>query len=233
LDAFRRAQRTGAQTELFIELLPNDPFVKIQDNSEHWPNCQVLLAGSQLASALRPYARDLAPQLLPPGSSDLELEAAAEQFLAQDSRLLTERLQQEQRYGIEFTQDGYLKLSGKLIDRKSLAACIRPFWVSRKAPENMLGFAHIKDPYLYPVSCEWILIHDPDAPDRLPSALKCPHTQNILPLAGHDTPRLIDRTRPAEYDLWAWLEPCIEAGTRVLIGANRDDILKAWAKAWF
>ena len=191
------------------------------------------MVGSQLASALRPYARDLATQLLPPGSNDRELEAAAEQLVTEDPRLLTERLDQEQRYGIDFTEEGYLSLSAQRLDRKGLAACIRPFWVSRKAPERILNFASIEDLEFRPISCDWILIHDPGAPDRLPSVLKCPHTRSLLPLAGHDTPRLIDRTRATEYQLWAWLEPCIEAGTKVLIGPDRDHLLKTWAKTWF
>ena len=233
LDAFRRAQRTGAQTEWFADALGDDPFIQFQANSQPWPSCQVLLVGSQLASALRPYARDLAGQLLPPGSNDHELEAAAEQLLSEDSRLLIERLEQEQRYGVEFTEDGYLHLSAQHLDRKAMAACIRPFWIPRKAPEHMLGFAGIDDLNCRPISCEWILIHDPGAPKRLPSTLKCPHTQSILALAGHDTPRLIDRTRRSDYQLWAWLEPNIESGTKVLIGPDRDHLLTTWAKTWF
>ncbi len=191
------------------------------------------MVGSQLASALRPYARDLAIQLLPPGSNDLELEAAAEQLLTEDHRLLIERIEQEQRYGIEFTEDGYLSLSAQRLDRKGLAACIRPIWIPRKAPETILGFASIEDLKLRPIACDWILIHDPAAPKRLPSVLKCPHTQSILPLAGNDTARLIDRTRTADYQLWSWLEPSIEAGTKVLIGPDRDHLLHTWAKTWF
>jgi hypothetical protein len=97
----------------------------------------------------------------------------------------------------------------------------------------MLGFASIEDLELRPISCDWVLIHDPDAPNRLPSTLKCPHTESLLPLAGHDTPRLIDRTRAADYQLWAWLEPCIEAGAKALIGPDRDHLLQTWAKTWF
>ena len=233
MDAFRRAQRIGAQTEWFAEALAGDPFASTQINLQPWPSCEVLLVGSQLVSAFRPYARDLATQLLPPGSHDLDLEAAAEQLLTEDNRLLTERLEQEQRYGIEFTPQGYLSLSAQRLDKKGLAACLRPFWIPRKAPQTMLGFTSMEDLELRPIACDWILIHDPDAPERLPSSLKCPHTQSLLPLAGHDTPRLIDRTRAVDYRLWAWLEPCTEAGTKVLIGPDRDHLLHIWAKTWF
>jgi len=233
LDALRRARRTGAQTEWLAEALGADPFVESENEMQAWPSCQVVMIGSQLVSALRPYARDLAVHLLPPGSSDLELEAAAEQLLTEDRRLLTERLEQEQRWGIEFMQDGYMHMSAQRLDRKGMAASIRPLWIARKAPETIVGFSGIDDVKRRPISCDWILIHDSEAPNRLPSLLKCPHTQSILPLAGQDTPRLIDRTRVVDYDLWAWLEPSIEAGTKVLIGPDRDHLLKSWAKTWF
>ena len=214
-------------------MLGADPFLEPENDEQAWPDCQVVMIGGQLVSALRPYARDLSAQLLPPGSSDLELEAAAEQLLTEDSRLLTERIEQEQRWGIEFMQAGYLHLSAQRLDRKAMAASIRPLWIARKAPETILGFSAIDDVRSRPISCDWILIHDSEAPNRLPALLKCPHTQSILPLAGHDAPRLIDRTRVVNYWLWAWLEPSIEAGTKVLIGPDRDHLLKSWAKSWF
>lgn len=201
--------------------------------AQSWPHAALTLVGSELLAAFRPYPRDLATQLLPPGANDRDLEVAAEHLIAAHPELLAERLEQERRYGIDFAPEGHAHLSGQALDRSGLASCLRTLWVSRKAPETLIGFASLADAQAGQVSSDWILIHDPQAPDRLPRSLTCPHTQRTLSLAGSDRTQLIDRTRPPLYQLWSWLEPCVEAGGKVLIGNDRETLLKAWAKAWF
>ena len=202
-------------------------------HDDHWPKSQVVMVGPQLASAMRPFARDLANQLAPPGSDDLTLEAAAELFLAEDPKLADERLEQEARYGIAVKADGFLAIAGKQLDRQALAACVKNRWVTRTAPDSIIAFAELGLAQSKPALCDWLLIHDPEAPARLPCALKCPHTLQLLTLAGEQTTRLIDRTHEQSYRLWAWLEPAIEQGTKVLIGPDRDELLSTWSKAWF
>ena len=73
-------------------------------------------------AAFRPYPRDLATQLLPPGANDRDLEVAAEHLIAAHPELLAERLEQERRYGIDFAPRGMLICQGK----RSTAAAWRP-----------------------------------------------------------------------------------------------------------
>lgn len=216
-----------------MQALGTDPFVREVSEDDHWPTSQVVMVGPQLASAMRPFARDLANQLAPPGSDDLALEAAAELLVAEDSKLSDERIEQEARCGINFNAGGYLELAAKQLDRQALAGCIRTRWITRTAPDSIIAFAELELAQSKPVRCDWLLIHDPEAPARLPCAFKCPHTLKLLTLAGAETERLIDRTHEQSYQLWAWLEPAIERGTKVLIGPDRDELLSTWSKAWF
>ena len=233
MDALRRTRRIGGQTEWLTQALGSDSLVHQSAGEAHWPESQVVLVGPQLASALRPFARDLAGHLAPPGSDDLTLEAAAEMLLTEDPRLTDERLEQEARCGIEFKAEGYLHFEAGRLDKQALASCVRTRWITRKAPQSIIAFPELDAAQVNTAHCDWLIIHDPEAPARLPSALKCPHTQRFLPLAGVDTARLVDRTHEQSYQLWAWLEPIIEQGGKVLIGPDRDQLLTTWAKAWF
>ena len=235
LDAYRRAAALGASTELYVEALGNDPFLVHPSSDSSWANAEVILVGAPLAAAFRPMARDLAASLAAPGSADEKLEAAAERLLDGDERLTVERLEQERRCGIVLHEDGSMNFEGALLDRQGLAGCLRPFWSTRRAPKGLLGFATVQAARSKSIdrATSWVLIHDQAGPDRMPGALRCPLTGKRLGLAGADAPRLVDRIQEQNYALWAWLEPAIEEGVSVLIASDRDQLLSAWAKAWF
>ncbi len=235
LDAHRRATLLGASTELYSEALGDDPLLAFQTWPETWPETDVILVGASLAAAFRPMARDLSTSLAAPGSGDDKLEAAVELLLDEDVRLVDERLKQEQRCGITFSDDGTMVLDGALLDRQGLARCLRPRWVPRRAPQRLIALPSLERALDKGAdhATSWILIHDPDGPPRSPKALKCPLTGQRLPLAGADTTRLLNRDQAHNYALWAWLEPMIEAGASVLIGSDRDQLLTLWTSAWF
>ena len=191
--------------------------------------------GASLVSALRPYARDLAAQLAPPGSDDHSLEAAAEALTRDNDALTAERLDQEQRAGITWHPQGWLVAAGQNLPREGLASVLRHRWIRRKAPQGILGLADLKSALEAQLSetVQWLVIHDPQGPERMPEALVCPITQKRLVLGGAGTPRMIDRSRAQGYLLWAWLETYAERGVRILMHSERDALLQHFAEGWF
>lgn len=199
------------------------------------PSAAVLLLGASLVAAFRPFARDLAAQLAPPGSDDQTLEAAAEQLMLDDPELIAERLRVESAAGIEVDPSGFVRLIGPQLPRAGLARCLRARWVSRRAPQLLLGLAHSDRAFAArpPIGVRSILIHDPAGPPRCPSALVCPLTERRLALAGDGAARLIDRNHDSGYRLWAFIEDAVDDGADVLLGADRDALLDAFCAAWF
>ena len=233
LDTWRRATRVGASTEHLEMLLGEDPW--LAPPVEPWPWSDLVFVGALMASALRPYARDLAQQLAPPGSDDAIIEAAAERLASSDPALMDERMGQEQRFGITWTEDGRMLAEGRRLPREGLCRSLRSRWVSRKAPVTIACFHSIEHAVARPLpdGVQALYLLDEGAPPRSPKALICPSTSARLPLGGSDSPRLMDRSQQQLYMLWSWLEPLIESGADVVIDSRREALLGAFATRWF
>jgi hypothetical protein len=235
LDAHRRAFSLGLNTELYSSALGDEPRLNTHCSKPLWPAAEVVFVGAELVSALRPYGRDLAQELAPPGSDDQTLEAAAEVLAGESNSLAEERLRQEVKCGFDWDFENCVHIEGARLPREGLARSLRPHWVSRRTPKHLLGIADLETALRGDIQepCRWLLIHDDSAPNRHPEALVCPLTKQRLTLAGQAAPRLIDRSKLQAYTLWAWLERTAFVGTKILIHSDRDELLSRWAKAWF
>lgn len=235
LDAHRRASSLGLNTELYNDALGADPRLETHEKKALWPAAEVVFVGAELVSALRPYGRDLAQDLAPPGSDDQTLEAAAEALAAQSNSLAEERLGQEAKCGFDWDFEHCVHIEAARLPREGLARSLRPHWISRRTPEHILGLAGLETALKGDLreACRWLLIHDRSAPNRHAEALICPLTKQRITLAGEASPRLIDRSKTQAYALWAWLEQSAFMGTKILIHSDRDELLSRWAKAWF
>lgn len=190
------------------------------------PPAPVLLVGAQLSAAFRPFARDLAAKLGPPGASDQELESAAETLLLTRPELIEERIGIEAGIGIITAPEGYLTLDGPQLPKEGLAAVLRHRWLRPRAP-NMVALPRTPNAGVLRMDgLRLVLVCRAGAPDLPARGLRCQSTQRILNLHGSGELMTIDRDRTEDAVLWQVIEDLIgNDAPRILIANHRDVLL--------
>ena len=213
LDAYQRAVFLGCETQWYADLLQSDPLMEVLPPAQSRPHAALTLVGSELLAAFRPYLRDSATRLLPPGANDRDLEVAAEHLIEGTQSLLAERLEQERRYGIDFAPEGHAHLSGRARPQRPGVLSQDPLG-EQKSAGDLDRFCVASGRTSRSSLSDWILIHDPQAPDRLPVVADLPaHAAHPLDTAGSDRGNP-DRSNASPLTTWSWLEPCVEAEER-------------------
>lgn len=191
------------------------------------PAAPVLLVGPQLSSAFRPMARDLADQLAPKGTSDLDLEAACEALILSRNDLLEERLQVENRVGITTSADGYLLLEGPRLPRDGLAQVLKMAWFAQRSSTMIAVPEAGTRGFLRMPGVQLALIHLAGISAQPARGLRCLSTSRVLSLHGGGDLIELDRSQPANAALWDLIEDLNAAGApRIFLGGDRDLLLE-------
>ena len=233
LDCVGEFTATGATaSEELLFALGSDPLLaEFERVPAALPAAEVLLVGSGLAEALRPYPRDLAAHLGPPGGDDEQLERAAEALVASDPVLLDERLEVEARCGVHFQAEGHLLIEARRLPVEGLAAPLRARWNTSRAPAKIVALANMAclDPWRPPSQVTEAYVLAPGAPEH-PGSLRCALTGKRLPLAGEGPAWELDRRALDARRIWrlaAWLHRLEDA--RMYLSGGRHGLLEALA----